>query len=172
MLKRNLLLLALLAALIASVLTPSFTGQAGAANRTPTHAAAFDKTRFLLHLGAAYFVFHHWVYNPYKQGKFTHGGRIRRFAAIVKAGLALLFAYHEVKVAYQIAQSSNSKLLHAIIAPMNALGNAFQSIGNKFKKGQFSDSDVTNLSTQANGFQSLASKNGFGFHDNSNVAFH
>jgi len=37
-------------------------------------ASAFlDKTRFVAHLGVAYFCFHHWVLVPYEHGAFNAG---------------------------------------------------------------------------------------------------
>ncbi len=50
---------------------------------------------FLVHAGAAYYVFEHYIWTPYKAGDlhgFTH------VLTIAKAGLAALFVYHEVKV--------------------------------------------------------------------------
>lgn len=155
--KRKLIVVVLLGALLTAVFAPALAGNARAATHARTHAAAFDKTRFLLHLGFAYFAFHHWVWKPYKAHKL---GRLH-LVTTIKAGLALLFAYHEVKVAYGIAKGSKSKTLQLIIAPMNKLGDAFHAVGNKLKKGDVSNSDLNSLNTQATGLQTLSGSNGY-----------
>src|SRR5690349_14945605 len=125
--KSRLITLALIATLLAGVVAPSFAGRASAAapaapaaSGMQSHAAFLDKTRFLAHVGAAYYAFHHWVYTPYKNGAFKSGtpGRV---TAIAKAALALAFSYHELKVAYDIANKSSSKTLHALVKPLNVL---------------------------------------------------
>ena len=65
------------------------------------------KTRFLLHAGLAIGAFRHFVYVPFKAGKFKSGapGRIKSMAV---AGAAALFAYHELKVAKGFAESDKS----------------------------------------------------------------
>ena len=162
--KRTIIALTLIAALLGSTVAPSLAGSAHAANRADSHPALFDKTRFVLHMGFAYYAFHHFVWSRYKDGSFKSGAP-KRIRNIIKAGIALLFAYHEVKVAYGIAQKSNSKTLHALISPLQKLGGAMSAAGTKFKKGQYSDSDVTSLNSSADGFQSLSTKNGYGFQD-------
>ena len=46
--------------------------------------ALLDKTRFVAHLGIAYFCFHHWVSNPYREGKFVTACTIGRYEASAK----------------------------------------------------------------------------------------
>jgi hypothetical protein len=65
-------------------------------SHSQAHPALFDKTRFVLHLGLAYFAFHHFVYKPYKAGSFKAGAS-HRTTSIIKAGVALLITYHELK---------------------------------------------------------------------------
>lgn len=161
--KRTLLAITLVLALCAGVLAPS-VAQPAAASTSHAHPMFLDKTRFVLHMGFAYFAFHHFVWNKYKAGAFKSGAS-GRTANIIKAGIALLFAYHEVKVAYGIAKGSSSKTLQALVAPLDKLGATMSALGTKFKKGQYSDSDLTSLNTQANNFQSGAGKNGYGFQD-------
>ncbi len=111
-------------------------------------ASAFlDKTRFLAHVGVAYFCFHHWVLNPYRQGAFAAGSP-HRIAALVKGGVALLFAVHEVRVAEDIAHKSNDPLLHALDTKIAALGGAFAAVGQKMKSGHFDPSDADSLDNQ------------------------
>src|SRR5947209_7200551 len=99
--KRTVLAITLVFALCAGVLAPSRAVPVSA-HVAHSHPAAFDKTRFVAHLAAAYFAFHHFVWKPYKDGK-LHGFHLLTYA---KAALALLFAYHEVKKAYDIAKAS------------------------------------------------------------------
>jgi hypothetical protein len=165
-LKRLVMAGLLVMALLFSVMSPSVTGTANAAPQThsqrmQSHPSAFDMTRFLAHLAAAYFAFHHFVWKPYKDGK-LHGFHLLTYA---KAALALLFAYHEVKKSYDIAKTSNSKTLQLLIAPMNKLAGAFNALSSKVKSHNFSANDMNGVNSLATGFQSQAGKSGFGFKD-------
>jgi hypothetical protein len=126
----------------------------------PRPAQAFlDKTRFVAHLGVAYFVFHHWVLRPYEQHAFDPGAP-HRTSSIIKAGVALLFAVHEVKVAERIAALSPDPLLHKLNAEVIALGAAFATIGTRFKGGQFSPTDVQSLTTSTSTLSTDAAAGG------------
>lgn len=123
-------------------------------------ASAFlDKTRFLAHLGVAYFVFHHWVMHPYQQGAFAQGAP-HRTAAIVKGGVALLFAVHEIHVSEKIAQKSKDPLLQKLDAGIAGLENTFASVGQRMKSGQFNPQDVSSLGSQTGAVDSTAAANG------------
>lgn len=123
-------------------------------------ASAFlDKTRFLAHLGVAYFAFHHWVLKPYDQGAFANGAP-HRTAALVKGGVALLFAVHEVHVAEKVAAHSNDPLLKKLNAGAIALVGTFASVGERMKHGQFGTSDLQQLNSQTGSLQSTAQANG------------
>ena len=125
--KRPLMVGVLLALLLCGPLAPGGAGHAvaarpaaPAAGHIATHPAIFDKTRFVLHMGFAYFAFHHWVYKPFKAGDFATGAS-HRLLHLGKAALAILFTVHELKKAYKIASSSHSATLHALVAPLTAL---------------------------------------------------
>jgi Zn-dependent protease len=133
--------LGLAIALVFSAVTPSY--------------AFLDKTRFVVHLGIAYFCFHHWVLKPYQEGAFANGAP-HRVATIVKAGAALLFAYHEVRVAHKIAVNSNSPLLQKLDGGLTALQSQFSTIGAKLKGGSFDPKDIASLTALTAGFSSLA----------------
>ncbi len=163
--KRTVLALTLVLALCAGVLAPS-TALPVSAHTTHAHAAAFDKTRFVAHLAAAFFVFHHWVWKPYKDGK-LHGFHLITYA---KAALALLFAYHEVKKAYDIAKTSNSKTLQLLLVPMNKLADGFNALSSKVKSHHFSSGDMNSVNSTANSFQSQAGGAGFAFKDATSAA--
>ncbi len=125
-----------------------------------TPACAFlDKTRFLAHIGVAYFVFHHWVMNPYRQGAFVEGAP-HRTAAIVKGGVAMLFAVHELHVSEKIAQKSKDPLLQKLDAGVAGLENSFASVGQRMKSGAFNGQDVNALSTQTSTVGSQAAAGG------------
>ena len=143
--KRIVATLVLIFALVAGAFTPA--------------SAFLDKTRFLAHVGVAYFVFHHWVMNPYKQGAFAQGAP-HRTAALVKGGVALLFAVHEVRVAEKIAHNSKDPLLQKLDAGVAGLTTAFASVGQKMKGGQFNPSDVDNLTNQTQSVSNDAAQNG------------
>jgi hypothetical protein len=121
--------------------------------------AFLDKTRFLAHLGVAYFVFHHWVMKPYEQGAFA-GGAPHRTAALVKGGVALLFAVHEVRVSEKIAHNSKDPLLQKLDAGLAGLTSSFASVGERMKSGQFNAGDLQQLTTQTGSLQSTAQANG------------
>jgi hypothetical protein len=129
-----------------------------AAVHTQSHAAAFDKTRFLAHLAVAAFLVH-YVYKKYKAGKL---GRTHLITD-VKAAAAALLAYHEMKTAYGIAKSSNSKTLRAVIAPISALTGTLSAMSSKLKHGD--TSQISTANSQESSLQSTAGKNGYSYKD-------
>ncbi len=135
--KNKLIVLGVVAVMATGSLAPSFAGRVGAAVQAgpvaaPVHSnpAFLDKTRFLLHMGFAYYAVHHFVIRPYQAHDFS-AGSAHRTTAFVKAGVALLFAYHEVRVSYGIAENSNSSLLKHLVAPLAAFGTELGAVGNK-----------------------------------------
>jgi hypothetical protein len=158
--RKSLITLTLALALLGSAVTPSLSGSAYATNHVASHPALFDKTRFLLHMGLAYYAFHHFVYAKWKAGDFKSGAPHQKLN-IVKAALAVLFTYHELKKAYDIAKGSHSKTLHALIAPINALIGLFNGAYSKFKSGQAPDALVTGLSSSSGSLANAASKSGY-----------
>ena len=161
---RHLVAVALIGALLVGATSPSLAGTAGAASHLHSHPALFDKTRFALHLGLAYFAFHHFVYNRYREGAFK-AGAAHRTSNIIKAGVALVFTAHELKVAYDIARKSNSRVLHALIKPLQGLVGTSQRVGDRLRGGQFSDAEVKGVINGANSFSSQATKNGISIKD-------
>ena len=127
-------------------------------------ATLFDKTRFLLHAGAAFYAFHHFVYKRYKDGGFDANASGRK-TNFVKAGVALLFAYHELKVSYGIANGSSSKTLHALVAPINGLLGLLDKERTKITNGNYDPKDLTNLNTSVTSLGDTASKAGYGISD-------
>jgi hypothetical protein len=169
--RRKFVMLGLLAALLLAVVSPSCAGRTSAAapaapgaTSSQTHAAFLDKTRFLLHAGAGFYAFHHFVWARYKNGGFSASDPHRK-SNIVKAALALLFAYHEFKVAYGIANKSSSKTLHALVAPLNKLGGSVNAVYTKLKGGQYSDTDIESLNDNVSAFGKLSGSNGVDIKD-------
>jgi hypothetical protein len=103
----------------------SSPAQAPAAER----AQFLDTVRVIAHLALAYGVFHHWVYKPWKAGQIG----LNHKANLVKAGLALLFAVHEVKKAYAITKTAKSGPLHALNGVLASVTDQFTKVGNVFK---------------------------------------
>jgi len=162
----RLVVLVLIGALLASVISPVAAGQVRAATErsqvaavhADSHTAAFDKTRFVAHLAVAAFLVH-YIYKKYKQGKL---GRFHIFTDI-KAAAAALIAYHEMKVAYGIAKTSNSKTLQLLISPMTALTGTLGALWSKLKHGD--TSQIAAANSQASSLQSTAGKNGYAYQD-------
>ncbi len=95
------------------------------------HAAAFfDKTRVVVHLAIAYGVFHHWIWKPYKAGNLNLNHKV----ALIKAGLALLFAVHEIHKALDITKKSNSGTLKHLNGLLVGLEAKFSKVGDLFHK--------------------------------------
>ena len=94
----------------------------------PATAAAV--TKFLLHAGLAYYVFDHYIYQPFKAGKlhgFTHA------LTIAKAALAAIFVYHEVKL--MVSDVKGSKLLSFLATPITAVVTKLESLKSAISGG-------------------------------------
>jgi hypothetical protein len=121
--------------------------------------AFLDKTRFVAHLGVAYFCFHHWVLKPYQDGALAQGAP-HRFSTIVKGGAALLFAVHEVKVAEKIARTSPDPLLQKLDGGLTDLTSSFSTIGEKLKSGHFDPADIQILKGKSDAVAAGAAADG------------
>jgi hypothetical protein len=143
--KRSLLAAVLVCAIFAGATRPA--------------SAFLDKTRFLAHLGVAYFAFHHWVLKPYEQGSFAQGAP-HRTAAIVKGGVALLFAVHEIHVSEKIAQHSKDPLLQKLDTGLASLTSSFESVGQRLKSGTADTQGIDMLQGQTNQLNSTATASG------------
>jgi hypothetical protein len=95
-----------------------------ASNASPVATSSTTKslatTKFAIHAGLAFGAFHHWIYKPIKAGALRHPTTHK--LALVKAGLASAFVYHELKIAADDAKSS--KLLSPLVAPVTAAGTS------------------------------------------------
>ncbi|WP_425144862.1 hypothetical protein [Deinococcus sp.] len=124
-----------------------------------TSHAILDKTRFVLHLGAAYYAFHHWDLAPFKAGKFSAGAP-GRTGNIVKAGLALAFAAHEVSVAKKIADTSKSPILMKLDGALGSLTGRMNTVSNDLKAGKLNPADIQALESDTNSLSSSAAAAG------------
>jgi hypothetical protein len=120
----------------------------------------FAKTKFVIHAGLAFGAFHRWIYKPLKAGTFSGKSLLRNKKALFKAGLAGLFAYHELKLALKDAKSS--PLLTKLLTPVTALANKLKSIGTGLKRGKVDQAAIESTNSDiaaANGAASAAGSN-------------
>ncbi len=109
---------------------------------TSTQHVDFAKTKFIFHAALAFGAFHRYIYKPFRRGGFRPPSQHK--AALVKAGLAALFAYHEAKIALTDARSS--PLLSKLVTPLTALQRQLSSLGGRLKAGVL---DATGISSAA-----------------------
>jgi hypothetical protein len=124
---------------------------AGAAEQQPAASVRsscfFGKTRFLLHAGLAFGAFHRYLYKPFKAGTFSSGAN-GRTTAIVKAAIASLFVYHELKRAYDFAKCDST--LSKLVSPITALTGAVSNLTSNLKAGKFDGGSLSGVSNQLN----------------------
>jgi hypothetical protein len=105
------------------------------AEPTPTSSAEkqkFAKTRFVLNAGLAAGATYQWIVKPWKAGKFKKGAHGRK-TALVKAGLAGVFAYNRLKAAQKNAKGDPT--LSKALAPLSAGIAALKDLPSKLRKG-------------------------------------
>jgi hypothetical protein len=112
----------------------------------------FDKTKFVLHAGLGFGAFHHFIYAPYKAGA-LHG-----VVTLGKAGLAALFAVHEMKLAKADAESSPT-LCH-LAAPFDKASAAISGSASQIKSGKVSSQAMDNMNNDVNAVQRGAQDDG------------
>lgn len=93
----------------------------------------FPKTRFVADMGLLAGTFHHWIWKPYKAGKFTKGAD-GRTVALVKAGGASLLMAKLTKNAISNVEASPA-LCNSIGQPLVKLSNAVSGLGTKIRHG-------------------------------------
>ncbi len=138
----------------------------GGAQATPSAAAAdcptggntkdFAKTRFVLHAGEAFGVFHRYLYKPYRSGAFRKGagGRIQTF---LKAGAAALFIKRQVRLATEDAKA-NPTLCKAIAAPLVQVRDSVSGAVSQLRNGDVSGIEA--LNGIVGGIQGSAARHG------------
>ncbi|HWE08820.1 MAG TPA: hypothetical protein VG325_05675 [Solirubrobacteraceae bacterium] len=113
------------------------TGSATSSTELPT-------VKFVLHAGLAVGAFHHWIYTPIKAGVLKHP--FSHKLTLVKAGLAALFVYHELKIAVQDAKAS--KVLRPVVAPLEAAANKLDQLKASITGGSVNPADLTGINSQ------------------------
>ncbi len=172
--KIKLFAIGLLALLMVSAAGPSFAGRASAATPSAYVAAApqaqpafsfpkFDRTRFLGDMGIAFWCIHH-VYTKYKTGYYASGERDRT-KHIIAAGVVLFIAYNRLEAAYKRANESNSKTLHALVSPINALLGKTRSTSTALKGGNFNTTSVNDLNSTTSNVGKQANSDGYNIKD-------
>jgi hypothetical protein len=135
----------LLIALVLALTCASVLGGCGSASSggSGTPHVHFAKTKFLLHAGLAFGAFHRYIDKPYRAGGFTPVSTHK--VAIVKAGVAGLFAYHEIKIALVDAQSSST--LSKLVSPITALETKLHSLATGLHSGKLDGSAITSANS-------------------------
>jgi hypothetical protein len=108
------------------------------AGTTSTPTTHFAKTKFVFHFGLAAGAFHRYIYKPFKAGVF--GRPSTHKVALVKAAVAALFVYHEIKLAARDVKSS--KILSTLFAPLTFLANKFSALRAQFLGGKYNAADI------------------------------
>jgi hypothetical protein len=141
----------------------SSTQAASSSGTTATGTSTTEKShlataKFVAHAGLAFGAFHRWIYKPFKAGNFTGGNLKAHKAAAVKAALAGLFAYHEIKLATEAAKASPT--LSKLLAPLSALESKLKSLATGIKSGNVDPTAITSANGDARSLSSLASSAG------------
>lgn len=133
----------------------SSSSSGGTSSQAATSHLATAK--FVLHAGLAIGAFHRYIYKPAKAGTLS-GNPLSHKAAIVKAGLAGLFTYHELKLAFQFAQQSPS--LSKLAAPISALAAKIHGLVGSLKSGSVNSATIDSLESDVSGISGAASSAG------------
>jgi hypothetical protein len=130
------------------------SGSAGSSSGSPH--VHFAKTKFVLHAGLAFGAFHRYIYKPLRSGGFTPV--LHHKAAIVKAGVAALFVYHEVKLALVDARSS--PLLSKLVSPLTALQSRLTGLHNSLSAGHLDSGSITTANSAVSSIASQSAHSG------------
>ena len=166
--RRGLVML-LLAALVSvsagcgsSSSSSSASGGGSASTGSSTETVSHPNLKFALHAGLAFGAFHRYIYKPLKAGTFS-SGIFKHKLALVKAGLAGLFAYHELKLAIKDAQASPT--LSKLVAPVTALADKLKGIGESTKSGNLDPSAINSANGDVTSLSGLAKRAGVSLSD-------
>lgn len=110
----------------------------------------FPKTRFVADMGLLAGTFHHWIWKPYKAGKFTKGADGRTVALIKAGGASLLIAKLSKNAISNVKASP--VLCKSIGKPLVSLSNAVSGLGTKIRHGDLASiTTVSGLVTTLTG---------------------
>jgi hypothetical protein len=116
----------------------------------------FAKTKFVLHAGLAFGAFHRYIYKPFRSGGFTPP--LHHKAAILKAGVAALFVYHEVKIALVDARSS--PLLSKVVSPLTALQSKLNGLRQSLSAGRLDSGAINTANSTVSSIGSQSAHSG------------
>jgi hypothetical protein len=132
-------------------------------NSTTASVGHLPTAKFLLHAGLAFGAFHRYIYKPFRAGALTSGGLFKHKLALLRAGLAGLFAYHELKLA--LADARASPILSKLLTPVNVLAAKLAALGSSLKSGHVDSSSLQSANTGVSGLVSQAKQNGVSISD-------
>jgi hypothetical protein len=158
---RRIALVAILLVGVIALASCGSSSSSGGSSATSSSHVHFAKTKFLLHAGLAFGAFHRYIYKPFRSGGFTPVSSHK--LAIVKAGAAGLFAYHEVKVALVDAQSSPT--LSKLVSPLTALQSRLGSLGQQLHGGHVNPASITGTNSSVSSVTGLGARSGATVHD-------
>ena len=124
--------------------------------------------KFVVHAGLAFGAFHRYIYKPAKAGTFS-GSPLNHKAALVKAGLAGLFVYHELKLAFGDAEQS--PLLSKLAAPIAALAAKVHGLVGGLRSGSVNSATIDSLQGDVSSISSSASAAGANINEKAPSAF-
>jgi hypothetical protein len=155
--------LALVLSLVALAAVPSpasaqHAGRAAAPVVTAHEANLVAVPKFIFHAGLAFGAFHHFIYTPFKDGKFTKGSLFSKIKTYAGAALAGAFTYHETKLALEDAKQN--KALSVLVAPLTALVSLFDSIVSKIKGRNLDTSSIDSVESSITSIEDKAKSAG------------
>jgi hypothetical protein len=139
----------------------SSTGSSSSSGASASPHVHFAKTKFVLHAGLAFGAFHRYIYKPFRNGGFTPP--LSHKAAIVKAGVAALFVYHELKIALVDARSS--QLLSKLVSPLTVLQNKLNALHQSLRGGHLDASSINGADQAVTRVGAQSAHQGVSIHD-------
>jgi hypothetical protein len=160
---RLIALAAPLAVAAAIALAPAAAGAHAATAPTALVSAAHQRSvlavpKFIFHAGLAFGAFHHFIYEPFKAGKFTSGSFFSKLKNYVEAGAAALFVYHETKLA--LADAQQNKVLKVLVSPLTAVVALFNTVLSKVKGHSLDAATIGTAESQVSSIESQAQTSG------------
>jgi hypothetical protein len=136
----------------------SSSSSAAASGSSTASVGHLPTAKFVLHAGLAFGAFHRYIYKPFKAGSLTPGSFLKHKLTLVKAGLAGLFAYHELKLA--TADAKASPILSKLLTPVTALAAKLSTLGSSLKSGHLDPSSVESANTDISSLVGQAKQSG------------
>lgn len=127
-------------------------------NCPTTNTRKFAKTRFATDVGLTVGTFHHWIWKPYKEGKFHKGAHGRIKATIKAVGVSAL----DLKLMSNAKKNveANPTLCKVLAAPIAKATHELGGLKGKVTSGDLSS--LTSLEGTLSGIMSTGNKHGMG----------